>query len=296
MLVSICMCTHNRFKDAEESLNVLRSQVDPDLCEIVVVDSASNADCKAMLERLVQSLPNARLVRLEQPGIAKARNAAVAAAQGDWVVFVDDDVVPFPDYFESLLSALRRVPDDVAAIGGRLKPRWPEGSLRVGLRWSRLLSLMDDESERDTEPGLIYSGNIAYRKTALDRLEEPFDPTLGRVGNVLLGGEEVRLHFALCEMGYAVKFFGTIGAEHKIPPSRLTVQWLRSRAFWEGITLVVLVQKMRKPYPRGAKVYWQMLKILALTPRALVRDPDKDAYIRIWQSIGVIRARLMPIG
>lgn len=295
MIVSICICTHNRLDDVRECLRALNPQMDPGAAEILVVDSASDPDTQAALADLVAGVAGARLLRLDEPGLSRARNAAVAAATGRWVAFLDDDTVPFADYLASLLAAIRGLPDQVAFFGGRLKPRWPDGVAPVGSRWSRMLSLRDDEGERDTELGLIYGANIVYRKDVLDRLEKPFDPELGRIGKVLLGGEEMKLHFQFSDMGYAPKFFGSIGVEHKVMPERLTMDWVRRRAFWEGITLVALFRKLGKPYPRGANPYWQALKILALTPKALFMDADKDAYIRIWSSIGVLRARLLGI-
>ncbi len=295
MIVSICICTHNRLDDVRECLHALNSQMDPAVVEILVVDSASEPATQAALAELVAGIAGARLLRLDEPGLSLARNAAVSSATGQWVAFLDDDTVPFPDYVVALLSVIRRVPEQVAFFGGRLKPRWPEGVTPVGTRWSRMLSLMDDDTERDTELGLIYGANIVYRKDVLDRLDKPFDPGLGRIGKVLLGGEEMKLHFQFCDMGYAPKFFGSVGVEHKVMTERLTQDWVRRRAFWEGITLVALFKKLGKPYPRGAKVYWQALKILALAPKAFFRDPDKDAYIRVWSSIGVLRARLIGI-
>jgi glycosyltransferase involved in cell wall biosynthesis len=293
MIVSICICTHNRLDDIRECVSALNGQIDVALAEILVVDSASDAFTSAALFELMEGVLAGRLLRLEEPGLSLARNAAIAASSGDWIAFLDDDAVPFPDYFHNLVLAIGSATPRIAFFGGRLVPRWPKGSKPVGDRWSRMLSLVDDPTERDTELGLIYGANIVYRREALAGIEGPFDPSLGRVGTSLKSGEEMRLHSELSDKGYACRYFGNVAAEHKVAPSRLTLRWLRQRAFWEGITLVALCEKLAKPYPRGANPWWQILKIATLSPKALFHDPDRDAYILIWQSLGVLRARIL---
>ena len=292
MLVSVCICTHNRLADVQEGLGALVPQLDPAVAEILLVDSASRREVHDTLLSVTSGIACVRLIRLERPGLSVARNAAVAAARGRWIAFLDDDAVPFPDYFAALCTTIARLEPDVAVFGGRLKPRWPAGARGVGARWSQLLSLIDDTAERETELGMIYGANIVYRRDVLARLTEPFDRNLGRIGRCLLSGEELGLHLQLSEWGYRALFVGSVGAEHKVPAERLRLRWLRERAFWQGITLVAVLRGKDGPLPRGARVSWQLLKIVALAPRLLVSDRDRDAYIRIWQSLGVLRARL----
>jgi glycosyltransferase involved in cell wall biosynthesis len=292
MIVSICICTHNRLDDIRECVSALEGQIDAAVAEILVIDSACDDPTRAALSEFMKGVSSGRLIRLEEPGLSLARNAAIAASSADWVAFLDDDTVPFPDYISNLVHAIGKAAPQIGFFGGRLVPRWPTGSNPVGIRWSRMLSLVDDPTERDTELGHIYGANIIYRREALGGIEGPFDPSLGRVGASLKSGEEMLLHSQLRDKGYVCRYFGNVAAEHKVAPSRLTLRWLRQRAFWEGITLVALCEKLAKPYPRGANPWWQLLKMATLSPKALFYDPDRDAYIRIWQSLGVLRARI----
>ena len=38
--------------------------------------------------------PEVKLIRVVEPGVSLARNRGVELASADWVVFLDDDVVP----------------------------------------------------------------------------------------------------------------------------------------------------------------------------------------------------------
>jgi GT2 family glycosyltransferase len=74
------------------------------------------------------------VVRGGAAGPAAARNAGWRAARAPWVAFVDDDVVPAPDWSARLAEDLR-VADDVAGVQGRIVVPLPLG--RPPTDWER---------------------------------------------------------------------------------------------------------------------------------------------------------------
>jgi glycosyltransferase involved in cell wall biosynthesis len=64
--------------------------------EVIVTDDGSRADTRALLERLAPGYP-VRLVPLWQPDdgarMSRARNRGIAAAQGDYILLLDGDMV-----------------------------------------------------------------------------------------------------------------------------------------------------------------------------------------------------------
>jgi GT2 family glycosyltransferase len=82
--------------------------------EIVVVDDAS--DAPARLPDRAGDLP-VRLIRLDEPRGAAARNDAVRVARGDWIVMLDDDSWPLD---HGHLDAIAGAVSDVAAIGAEI--------------------------------------------------------------------------------------------------------------------------------------------------------------------------------
>lgn len=56
-----------------------------------------------------------RFVSIKKAGRSSAGNAGLAAAQGRWCVFLDDDDLLFADHVEALVQAVRAAPDTVAA-------------------------------------------------------------------------------------------------------------------------------------------------------------------------------------
>src|SRR4051794_16235426 len=60
-------------------------------------------------------------------GINVARNAAVAAASGELLCFLDDDVEAWPGWLDALLGA----PPEYEALGGPIRPRLEGSNLRA---------------------------------------------------------------------------------------------------------------------------------------------------------------------
>ena len=107
MDVTVCICTRDRPGYVRDCLGGLsRQTVAADQFDILVVDSASTGDVPEQLERMVALIDNARLLRVEQPGVAIARNAGAREANGAYVAYTDDDAIPAPDWVARILDAL----------------------------------------------------------------------------------------------------------------------------------------------------------------------------------------------
>jgi glycosyltransferase involved in cell wall biosynthesis len=95
MKISVIVATRNRAALLDGALASLRAQLGAPPFEAIVVDNGSSDDTKAVAER-----HGAVYVFERQPNRALARNAGIAIAGGDVVLFVDDDVV-LPPFFLS---------------------------------------------------------------------------------------------------------------------------------------------------------------------------------------------------
>jgi histidinol-phosphate phosphatase family protein len=82
--------------------------------------------------------PGVEVLRTRGGGPAAARNAGWRAARGEWVAFVDDDVVPDPDWLARLAEDVDGLPADVAGSQGRLRVPLPAD--RAPTDWERNVS------------------------------------------------------------------------------------------------------------------------------------------------------------
>ena len=85
-LISIIMPTYNRANYIKDALDSIKRQTFKDY-EIIVVDDGSTDNTKEIVEKY----EGIRYIQLNHGGIAWARNAAVKAAKGKWIAFLDSD-------------------------------------------------------------------------------------------------------------------------------------------------------------------------------------------------------------
>jgi len=100
MLISVIVTTYNRPDALRAVLAGLLAQVDRAF-EILVADDGSRTDTRELVEATARASPlPLRHVWQEDKGFraGAARNRAAAAAQGDYLIFLDGDCVPRPDW------------------------------------------------------------------------------------------------------------------------------------------------------------------------------------------------------
>lgn len=85
------------------TLESVYAQAWPNL-EVIVVDDGSSDNSVASVE---QQFPLVRVLRQPNSGVAAARNLGLAAAQGDWIAFVDADDIWLPGKLAAQWDALR---------------------------------------------------------------------------------------------------------------------------------------------------------------------------------------------
>lgn len=114
-LVSILIRTKDR---PSYLINAIRSVVEQTYRHIeMVVVNDGGADVQALVKREAQGLPVTYIHQEPSKGRAAAANAALAAARGIWLNFLDDDDVLYPDHVETLIRKLQQCGGD-AAYGG----------------------------------------------------------------------------------------------------------------------------------------------------------------------------------
>jgi glycosyltransferase involved in cell wall biosynthesis len=242
-LVSLAICTLNRALLLGDTLrSFAEAHRPPDApCELLVVDNGSS-DTTAEVTRhwAANSALPLRYVLENDQGLSRARNRAVREAAGDWIWFVDDDVYFSTGWWTGVVEALNLFPD-AAVLAGRVvpvfdapRPAWLPSS---ALPYYGLTALGD-------EPRLLEAteypvgANVAFRKSVFDGVGE-FRPDLGRIGDTLLSSEETDLVDRIRARDHAVAYAPRAEVQHRVGAERLTMSWLRRRAYWGGISYVL---------------------------------------------------------
>ncbi|MFL6136297.1 MAG: glycosyltransferase family 2 protein [Frankiaceae bacterium] len=115
------------------------------------IDDEARSDVPEALRHRVRVLPG------RGRGPAAARNVGWRAARGEWVAFLDDDVLPPADWCAALLADLESCADDVGASQGRIEVPLPGD--RPPTDWER--------NVRGLETARWATADMAYRRAAL---------------------------------------------------------------------------------------------------------------------------------
>ncbi len=98
--ISVVVTTYNRPDALETVIRACFAQTDTDF-EVIIADDGSTNNTKECIERLAQGAP-VPIRHVWQPDdgfrAAMARNRATLAAHGDYIVFLDGDCIPQPDF------------------------------------------------------------------------------------------------------------------------------------------------------------------------------------------------------
>lgn len=185
-----------------------------------------------------------RYVDSGSTGLVSGRNFALTALDHDIIVFLDDDV-HLPENWLSKITEPFGL-DDAHFVGCRYLPRFysrPEGWLKKlwkekdGFRYLWQLSLLDGgPHSRYYDPTLVFGLCFAgRRKTMLDL--GGFHPDGYPWSLRLLRGDgESALCLKAREAGLKAFYQGDTYVLHDAPKSRISIEYIKRRAFLEGIS------------------------------------------------------------
>lgn len=105
MKATIQLCTYNRAALLERVLDACFEQT-ADSYEVVLVNDGSTDGTPQVIER-AKARATCPFTVVEQPnsGLARGRNAGIARAQGERIIFIDDDVLPLPNFVREHLRS-----------------------------------------------------------------------------------------------------------------------------------------------------------------------------------------------
>lgn len=248
MRVAVAVCTRDRAAVLRRCLERMAAcAFSPDATwEVLVVNNGSRDETDAVALACPDRL-RVRLVHEPRPGLSLARNRALESAAGDYIVWIDDDVLVEPGWLEAYVTAFRRWPT-AAVFGGPIAPRF-EGELPAWLAQT-LPYIGGIFGARDLGPEPVpltpaldrmpFGGNFALRLAEVG--QRRFDPQLGRSPRrPSWGGEETEFLGRLLADGATGWWVPNARVEHCVPGERQTLAYVRAQfsadaesARWRG--------------------------------------------------------------
>ncbi len=240
--ISVIICTHNPRHDyLDKVLRALQAQTLPiEKWELLLVDNASNQLLSSEID--ISWHPNSRHIREEQIGLTPARLRGIKEAVAETLVFVDDDNVLDSDYLEIALQIGKDYPF-VGAWGGQIRPEFEVTPPEWTKPYWGYLAIREFEKDKwsnlNQHEAAPCGAGMCVRKIVAEKYADWVNHdskrlSLGRKGQLLLGGEDSDLAFTACDIGLGTGQFTSLRLTHLIPASRLTEEYLVKLV--EGIT------------------------------------------------------------
>lgn len=162
--------------------------------EVIVSDAGTHRTVAALV---AEQFPWARWVAAAGCGPGPNRNVGARTARGDWLVFVDDDCLPAPDWLARL--AAHTTPEVDVVEGAILSPDLPDHPI-----WTAPVN---------TSGNAGWTANLCVRRSAFERLGG-FDPDLPETA------EDMEFHVRSKRAGCRWTFAADAQVVH--PPRRMT--------------------------------------------------------------------------
>jgi glycosyltransferase involved in cell wall biosynthesis len=111
LFFSVVVPTYNRLPILQKCLKALEKQQLSQFVqgyEVIVVDDGSTDDTVSYLQQHVTQFPHVRLFEQSHQGAAAARNLGVEQGKGEYIIFIDSDLVVTPQFLIAHGEGLRR--------------------------------------------------------------------------------------------------------------------------------------------------------------------------------------------
>ena len=263
---SVVVCTFNGESRIIRTLSSLVEQrYHKDAYEIIVIDNNSTDRTSELVNSFILNHPEYNIrYFLEKPqGLSYARNRGIKESRGKVVAFIDDDAEADRNWLSRIVVTFEK--NHVECVGGRVqgvflenkKPEWLHKDLLP------FLGIIDYGGRKRSlsYPRYPFGVNIAFKRSVFENIGM-FETRLGRKGACLLSGEEAALCCEMEKKGAKILYAPDILVYHNISSERLTRTWFKQRAFYQGLSEVMLERK----YMNSRYISIKLIKIIISLP------------------------------
>jgi GT2 family glycosyltransferase len=231
--VIVCAYSEERWDDLLKVIQNLHEQLPvPDEIILVIDQKPPLFDQAQRHFPMVKVLPNK-----ETRGLSGARNSGVHAAQGEILVFIDEDAWPEQGWLAQLLNAY--TDPSVLGAGGAIVPEWDgERPAWFPEEFDWVVGCTYKGMPDQTSPVRNMIGaNMSFHRSVFE-IVGGFNHTIGVVGKFPSGCEETELAIRarLMKPGGILLYIPSARVHHRVPISRSHWSYFSSRCYAEGLS------------------------------------------------------------
>lgn len=295
LTLSVVICTWNRADMLADTIGSLFAcnREEGLALQVIVVDNASTDHTAILLTELEREYGFERAFE-PRSGLSIARNTGVERARGEWVIFLDDDVLLPETFLVNYARAIRSLPEPGFIAGGVIPhfdgivPEWVTALCREEW-WCFSAMLLEAPTGQLTAAQSPYGANMAVRRDILDTFR--FSDDLGFRHGVLIPGEETELFARIRAAGHLGYWVDNVSLRHRLPAKRWQLAYLVKRAWGQGQADAHSAKGSRARFPM-----WILREIAESSGRLLVqfmarRPTWACSLIRVVRQSGQLSAR-----
>ena len=241
MNVEIAICTWNRSRLLHRTLeSISLATLPPDVSLRVIVINNNSTDDTTDVVSSFQNQLNVQCIDEPRQGHSISRNRAIRHANGDLLIWTDDDVIVDSNWVAAYVQAARHGTEN-SFWGGPIIPRFEADEPNwIRENWDMLSGCFAARDlGADTKPltrqCLPYGANFAIRTPIQKQLL--FDEELGRKPTEVYGEDELHLFGRLLDSGNRGAWIPGARLHHVIEAARTTEDYVRRYFVGQGRAL-----------------------------------------------------------
>jgi len=225
--ICICVCTYKRPQPLRRLIGCLEQQETGGAFtySVVVADNDEQRSAESTVREIRAHSP-VRIVYCAEPmrGIARARNKAVAHAEGDFIAMIDDDEFPSPGWLSQLFATFHQY--NVGGVLGPVKRHFDEIP-PAWLKKSRLYDRRVNPTGMRVDWQEARTGNVLVKRSLLTSGPAPFRPEFK-------SGEDRDFFRRRMDEGHEFVWSADAEVFEVIPPARWTRRYYLKKALLQG--------------------------------------------------------------
>ena len=240
-MLSVLFSTFNGESRLSRTLDSLSMQDYKEDWQLIVVDNNSSDGTSDLLTSYLGRLP-LTIIKEHKNGKNIALNKAVPLAQGDYIVFTDDDIRADVDWLSNIATVINKHPD-YAIFGGEIVPEWEVSPPEWVLKWAPLgvlYAVKENTEDGECDPGKVWGPNMVVKRSLFTQHQMVFNESIGPDGTDCYPmGSETEFTKRAYSLGFKCYSSNKFKVHHWVPQSSVTREWIFGRAvrLGSGVTL-----------------------------------------------------------
>ena len=205
-------------------------------CELIIVNNCPKKPLNSVFD-FVNTGIETRIIEEPITGLSHAKNCGIHNSRGEWLAFIDDDVIIHPQWLQAVTKGIANYPE-ASFFGGRIigdfqgiAPSWYHYNQIPDWLFGVLGNYDLGEGDYIFDPETMdefFGANLIFEKSLLQKYGV-FDIELGVAANrEQRTGEETELLRRICAKNTTGYYLGKASVQHISPASRLTSDYIYS--------------------------------------------------------------------